>query len=223
MRALPLLLLLTATSAGAQTFNPVADYVTEGQDEPGYRSWYLSSPENPIRVAGFHHYITHYGAGWIVPTWQLLRTASSWKRCGFAPYEVPPTSEWPHIVQTLRYVRDEIVLAIGPVEPVSGYRNPGLNVCAGGAKDSAHKGYYALDLVPLTATTREELIRVVCTVHYRRGKAYDSGLGFYSFLRFHVDSKGFREWGPDGKPESSPCIPIETELQPPETAKAVQQ
>lgn len=223
MRALLPFLLLSAASAQAQEFNPVADYVTEGQDEPGYRNWYMASPEHPIRVAGFHHYITHYGAGWIVPTWQLFRTASSWKRCGHAPYEVPPTSEWPHIVQTLRYVRDEVIPAIGPVEPVSGYRNPDLNLCAGGAKDSAHKGYYALDLVPLKATTRDELIRVICTVHHRRGEAYQTGLGFYSFLRFHVDSKGFRLWGPDGRPESSPCIPIAAELAASEPAKVIQE
>ena len=33
-------------------------------------------------------------------------------------------SEWPHIVQTLRYIRDYVIPAVGPVEPVSVYRNP---------------------------------------------------------------------------------------------------
>lgn len=205
MRILICFAALLSTPAFSQTFDPAAQYITEGQDEPGYRNWYMASPVNPIRVAGFHHYITHWGAGWVVPTWQLLRTASSWGRCGQPPYEVPPTSEWPHIVQTLRYVRDEVVPAIGPVEPVSGYRNPELNSCAGGASDSAHKGYYALDLVPLNPIDREELIRIMCTAHARRGEPYDVGLGFYSFLRFHVDSKKFRRWGPDGTPEASPC------------------
>ena len=39
--------------------------------------------------------------------------------CRGQPFEIPPTSEWPHIVQTLRYVRDYVIPAVGPVEPVS--------------------------------------------------------------------------------------------------------
>lgn len=210
----PLLLALALALAApvqAAPYDPTGRYVIAGQDDPGYRNWYLASPANPIRVAGFHHYLTRYGAGWILPTWQVVRTASDWSKCNEAPFEVPPTSEWPHIVQTLRYIRDEVIPAVGPVEAVSAYRNPALNQCAGGAVGSAHMGFYALDLVPLNETTREELIRAMCTVHYRRGEAYSTGLGFYAFLRFHVDSKGFREWGPAG--QDSPCVPIEMELE----------
>jgi hypothetical protein len=32
------------------------------------------------------------------------------------------------------------------------------------------------------------------------------GLGFYAGNRFHVDSKGFRRWGADGKGATSPCV-----------------
>lgn len=206
MRTLFLLLTLSGTAAGAQTYNPTERYVIAGQDEPGYRAWYLASPEHPIRVAGLHHYITHYGAGWILPTWQMIRTASDWRKCNDAAFEVPPTSEWPHIVQTLRFVRDEVIPAVGPVEAVSAYRNATLNECAGGAPGSAHRGFYALDLVPLKETTREELMRTMCAVHERRGEAYSTGLGFYPFLRFHVDSKGFRRWLPAG--EEAPCDPL---------------
>src|SRR5437868_6128207 len=35
--------------------------------------------------------------------------------------------------QALRYVRDFVIPAVGPVEPVSVYRKPELNVCSGGA------------------------------------------------------------------------------------------
>ena len=67
------------------------------------------------------------------------------------PFEVPPTDEWPHMVQTLRYVRDYVIPAVGPVEAVSVYRNPALNVCAGGAPESAHRLDSAIDMVPLAA------------------------------------------------------------------------
>jgi hypothetical protein len=198
-----------ATSSGAsaqQSPNPAAAYITAGQDEPGYRNWYVASPAHAIGVTSFNRYLVTYGVGGIVPTWQLIRTATAWERCGAQPFEVPPASEWPHIVQTLRYVRDYVIPAIGQVEPVSVYRNPYLNVCAGGAIESAHRHYSAIDLVPLRPTTREDLMRTLCAVHARRGPDYGVGLGFYAFLRFHVDTTKFRRWGADSG--SVTCPPI---------------
>jgi hypothetical protein len=166
----------------------------------------MASPRHAYAVASFNNYLTTYGVGGIVPTWQLLRTATSWQRCGAQPYEVPPTSEWPNVVQTLRYVRDYVIPAVGPVEPVSAYRNPLHNICAGGAAESAHKHYSAIDLVPLRPTTREALMRTLCAVHARRGLPYGVGLGFYAFLRFHVDTTKYRRWGADAG--STTCPPI---------------
>lgn len=188
-------------------WNPAAEYVTAGQDEPGYRSWYIAAPWRAAQVRAFNAYLATYEVAGVVPTWQLLRTATSWHRCGGQPFEVPPTSEWPHVVQTLRYVRDHVVPAVGPVEPVSAYRNPVLNACAGGAPESAHKHYSAIDLVPLHPTTREQLMRTLCATQARRGHDYQVGLGFYAFLRFHVDTTKYRRWGADPAIASS-CPPI---------------
>ena len=188
-------------------WNPVAHYITAGQDEPGYRAWYGTTARHALQVKAFNDYLAQWGVAGIVPTWQLLRTATSWERCGAQPFEVPPTSEWPHIVQTLRYVHDYVVPAVGPVEPVSGYRNPLLNVCAGGAPESAHKHYSAIDLVPLKPTTREQLMRAMCAVHSRRGADYGVGLGFYAFLRFHVDTTKYRRWNMDPA-VANHCPPI---------------
>ncbi|WP_310468017.1 D-Ala-D-Ala carboxypeptidase family metallohydrolase [Sphingomonas sp.] len=190
----------------APAWQPAAFYVTVGQDEPGYRNWYMASPRHSYAVTRFNHYLVTWGVGGIVPTWQLLRTASSWQRCGAQPYEVPPVSEWPNVVQTLRYIRDYVVPAVGPVEPVSAYRNPVLNFCAGGAPESAHKHYSAIDLVPLRPITRPDLIRTLCRAHGRRGLDYGVGLGFYAYLRFHVDTTKYRRWGADSG--SSSCPPI---------------
>ena len=209
MRMLAPVLLLAAAPAFAQAptatpplppqgaWDPVRDYITIGQDEPGYRNWYIASPAHPRSVKAFNDYLVQYEVGGVFPTWQLLRTATSWQRCGGQPFEVPPTSEWPHIVQTLRYVRDYVIPAVGPVEPVSGYRNPALNACAGGAPESAHKHYSAIDMVPLTPTTREQMMRTLCRVQARRGPDYQVGLGFYAFLRFHVDTTKYRRWNMD--------------------------
>ena len=220
MRAFLLLsLLLAAPAAAAQpapaagtaptlaVWNPAGDYITAGQDEPGYRNWYAASPVHPLAVKAFNDYLVQYEVGGVLPTWQLLRTATSWQRCGGQPFEVPPTGEWPHIVQTLRYVRDYVIPAVGPVEPVSAYRNPVLNACAGGAPESAHKHYSAIDMVPMRPTTREQLMRTLCGVQSRRGPDYQVGLGFYAFLRFHVDTTKYRRWGSDPAIASN-CPPI---------------
>ena len=190
----------------APVWQPAASYVTIGQDEPGYRRWYMASPRNRAGVTGFNNYLLTYRVSGIVPTWQLLRTASSWQRCGAQPFEVPPLEEWPNIVQTLRYINDHVVPAIGPVEAVSAYRNPLLNSCAGGAPESAHKHYSAIDMVPLRPISREGLMRTLCAVHARRGLPYGVGLGFYAYLRFHVDTTKFRRWGADSGSSTCPSI-----------------
>ena len=231
---LPLLLLASAQAAAQPSpqpapmvpavWDPVGPYITAGQDEPGYRAWYSADPWRQAYVQAFHNYLAQAGVAGIVPTWQLLRTATSWQRCGSEPFEVPPSHEWPHIVQTLRYVHAYVVPAVGPVEPVSGYRNPHLNVCAGGAPESAHKHYSAIDMVPLRPTSREQLIRTLCAVHSQRGDQYQAGLGFYSFLRFHVDTTKYRRWGTDRSSPDCPPIIRPTDLasvaQPPVAASA---
>ena len=178
-------------------WNPAADYIAAGQDEPGYRSWYLAAPWRAAQVKSFNDYLASAQVSGILPTWQLLRTATSWRECGGQPFEVPPNTEWPHMVQTLRYVRDYVIPAVGPVEAVSVYRNPQLNQCAGGAPESAHKQDSAIDMVPLRPTTREALMRTLCGIHSEHGAAYSAGLGFYAYLRFHVDSTKFRRWNMD--------------------------
>lgn len=229
MRALALALLLVAGPLEAQTDplapapapspptpappiptdpnNPASAYITAGQDEPGYRSWYLAVPARAVQVKSFNDYLLSARVGGIVPTWQLFRTATSWQECGAQPFEIPPAEEWPNIVQTLRYIRDYVIPALGPVEPVSVYRNPALNVCAGGAPESAHKLYSAIDMVPLRPITREAMMRTLCGDHSAHGEPYHAGLGFYAFMRFHVDSTKYRRWNMDPA-VAAECPPI---------------
>jgi hypothetical protein len=176
-------------------WEPTAPYITVGQDEPGYRNWYLAAPWHATYIKSFDDYLTTWGASGVVPTWQLLRTASDWQKCGAQPFEVPPVQDWPNVVQSLRYIRDHVIPVIGPVEPVSAYRNPGLNRCAAGASESAHRYFQAVDLVPLRPTMRDPMIRQLCAAHARSGPPYGVGLGFYVGLRFHIDSRKFRTWG----------------------------
>jgi hypothetical protein len=187
----------TTAAQPAAAWSPAAPYIAAGQDEPGYRLWYLADSARAGQVKAFNDYLAGAEVAGVLPTWQLLRTATAWKDCGAQPFEVPPSSEWPHMVQTLRYIRDYVVPAVGPVEPVSAYRNPTLNVCAGGAPESAHKLDSAVDLVPLRPIDRVTLMRTLCSNHSEHGAAYNAGLGFYAYLRFHVDSMKYRRWNMD--------------------------
>ncbi len=179
-------------------WQPNVAYVIIGQDEAGYRAWNLADPTRVARVSALNAYQNTYQVGGIVPTWQLLRTASDWQKCGEQAFEVPPPEYWPNLVQALRFIHEQVVPAVGPVEVVSGYRNPSLNHCAGGARESAHRYYQAVDMVPLRPTTREILIRDLCSAHARRGAPDGVGLGFYVGVRFHVDTRKYRSWGAEG-------------------------
>ncbi len=201
-----MLAFLAAASAGtsaagsspvlpAPWWNPAAPYVTAGQDEPGYRLWLARSPVRSLQVSAFHTYLSQAGVAYVVPTWQLLRTASDWQRCGAEPFDVPPMNEWANVVNTLRYVRDYVLPAVGRVEAVSAYRNPILNRCAGGAPKSVHQHLSAIDLVPLAPIDRDEMMQRLCAAHATEGRRWSVGLGFYTKYRFHVDSWKFRTWG----------------------------
>jgi hypothetical protein len=203
MRRSAFFLLLAGSAAGAEPpawspgmpWQPTEPYITIGQDEPGYRNWYVAAPWHASAIRTFNDYLTAYGVAGVVPTWQLLRTASDWQICGAQPFEVPPAQDWPNVIQTLRYIREQVIPTVGPVEPVSVYRNDVLNRCAHGAQESAHRTMEAVDLVPLQPITRDSLIHALCAVHAHNGERYGVGLGFYVGLRFHIDARKFRTWG----------------------------
>lgn len=180
-----------------------------GQTARDFETWVRRSPANIEQVGAFRDFLAAQGLETVVPVWQLVRTSSSWQDCGAQPFEVPPPDKWERIVKTLRFVRDDVVPRIGKVETLSAYRNAGLNACSRGAPKSAHREFFALDLTPVNDDLdRTAMIRSVCAAHARDGREYDTGLGFYSGRRFHVDSSGYRKWGADGRGASSPCVTV---------------
>jgi hypothetical protein len=194
-----LLAILLASPSAAQE-------QAEGQSKADYLAWLSRDPGARAQVLSFKAFLQAGEVDGVVPTWQLVRTASAWRGCGGPRFEVAPVGEWAHISATLEFVKDEVEPVIGKVEAVSGFRNEALNHCAGGAKASAHAHFYALDLVPLDGDlARASLIRDVCNIHEGSGRRFDIGLGFYTGRRFHLDSKGYRRWGANGSGATSPC------------------
>jgi hypothetical protein len=183
-----------------------ASALPEGQSKADYLAWLARDAGARAEVLSFKSYLEAADVEDVVPTWQLIRTASKWRACSGPRFEVAPMHEWVHIADTLRFVKNEVEPVIGDVEPVSGFRNEELNRCSGGAKASAHRHFYALDLVPASDDlSRGELIRSVCRIHDESGRDFGVGLGFYTGMRFHLDSKGFRRWGANGSGATSPC------------------
>lgn len=200
---LPALLLLFAVPLQAQE-------LPEGQGEAEYRAWLAQGPHVVASILSFESWQQAAGVYGVLPTWQVVRTASMWRQCAGPPFQVAPPHQWPDMIKTLRFIRDHVRPALGPVEAVSGYRNPELNHCAQGAPTSAHRDFYALDLIPVTPLDRRELFRRLCAIHARHGAEYGVGLGFYSYQRFHIDTRSFRRWGSAGpQGNESPCAVIE--------------
>lgn len=198
MRCVILLVLAALVASpvrGQPYFAPSAAYVAPGQDVAGYRIWVAADPRHSLRLAAYTDYLRAAGVGDVVPIWQLARTASDWHKCGQPAFEVPPTEAWGSIVNTLRFVRDHVKPAVGEVEALSAYRNPVLNACAGGSRESVHQQNVGVDLIPVYPFSRNDLMSRLCTVHARAGRSSNAGLGFYVGIRFHIDVWKYRAWG----------------------------
>lgn len=197
--AIAALVAFNPRSAEPQTTAP-------GQTRADYYAWLAKNPGDRDNVRAFRDFLMQRDVDDVVPTWQLVRTSSSWQQCSAERFEVAPVQQWDNIVATLAFVEREVEPAIGQVEALSAYRNEGLNSCSGGRPASAHRLFFAMDLKPADESVdRDELVRELCAAHREAGRDYSTGLGFYSGVRFHVDSSGYRKWGPNGRGATSPC------------------
>jgi hypothetical protein len=157
----------------------LAASLPEGQSKADYLAWLARDAGARTQVLSFKSYLDAAGVEDVVPTWQLIRTASKWRACDGPRFEVAPTSEWVNIAETLRFVKAHVEPAIGDVEAVSGFRNEDLNRCSGGAKASAHRHFFALDLVPVSGDiSRASMVSSICRAHGESGRGLGIGLGF---------------------------------------------
>jgi len=210
MPARRLALIIAAAVGLASSATAAQELPNAGQGEAAYQRFTAGKPAFAARVVEFESWLRAKRIAGVLPTWQILRTATMWSECNGPPFEVPPRKLWRNVAATLRFVRDHLVSAVGPVQAVSAYRNPGLNICARGSAGSAHRDYSAVDLVPLKPLDRRRIFDAVCRVHRRKGPANGVGLGFYAFTRFHIDTRSFRRWGSAGPMgNESPCAVIE--------------
>lgn len=115
-----------------------------------------------------------------------------------------PNELWSNMVPTLLVVeklRSDGVL-INPVA-ASVYRDPVLNVCAGGSPKSKHMQLNAIDF-DIDATP--ESLDTLCHAWRSQGAELKLGLGFYTPTRIHLDTLGHRSWGTDHTHKTSLCL-----------------
>jgi hypothetical protein len=194
MRRLPLVLAaasLCAATARAQT----AD---DDRDLALYRQWL---PAHAAEVTAFEAFLAQQKVADVVPTYQLLRSASMWRECKASPFQLPPPAQWPltsDVLVLLQELRRTSVL--GPFAVVSAYRDPALNRCAHGSRHSSHMRF-AVDIVPLAPTDDQKL----CGFWRAQGRSWNMGLSRYPSGRIHVDRTGWRSWGEDYTLRTSYC------------------
>ncbi|WP_382323989.1 hypothetical protein ACFJGX_20985 [Hydrogenophaga sp. UC242_50] len=152
----------------------------------------------------FTQFLDAQRVGQVQPLHEVLRTASSWKRCGAAPFAVPPRRQWEAAASTLRLLEQLKARGIlaKEAEIVSGYRPESLATCAQSRESSAHTKSYAVDFLGSAQTAN-----ALCTFWKKEGRALHMGLSKYDSGRIHIDTKQYRTWGSNCTCETSYCQP----------------
>ena len=180
--------------------------------EQDYQMWLSQSPYNFQQATQYQRYlINQLGESSVPPMRELLTTARSWQKCGFDPYQVPPSELWHQMVPTIRLYNELKKQGILPphTQIRSVYRSPELNRCAGGAAGSKHLTNGAMDIwIPDYAASSWQMSTTqdrICQFWIDNGQTYEFGLGIYSTGAIHLDTQGYRKWGGQFTHTNSPC------------------
>ncbi|EFF87525.1 MULTISPECIES: D-Ala-D-Ala carboxypeptidase family metallohydrolase [Acinetobacter] len=203
--------------SGKRIFIPQERVIIERPIPPkvepaSYRSW-LSSGENYQRVREYEKFLTRNNVAGIVPSFELLRSARDWQKCGRSEYAVPNRELWGNSLSTLRVFKYLVAAKVlTDFEVTSVYRDLPLNECAGGASSSKHLFNSAIDFrigpefpqaqdYAFIENTKFKL----CQFWAQHGQSLNMGIGLYSSGQIHIDTQGYRTWGPDLTRNSSMC------------------
>lgn len=172
-----------------------------------FEIWLTADAQRQAAFTRFEGMLAGEGVADVIPAHELWLVDQIRPQCANEPYVAPPEAQWRNLVPALRYIRDHVKPAIGDVRVVSGYRDEAFNTCIRGASRSAHRFYYALDLVPVDeGVSRADLIALLCPIHETDGRREGIGMGIYSARRFHIDARSYRGWGNDHHSASFPCV-----------------
>lgn len=177
-----------------------------------YRYW-LASGDNRIRAREYERFLEQNNVGNIIPSFELFKTARSWEKCNSSEYMVPNRELWQNQLPTLKVFKYLVAAKVlTDFEVTSVYRDLTLNQCAGGAPSSRHLFNSAIDfrLGPVYPRA-EDYAQIenskfkLCQFWSQYGQSFNMGLGLYATGQIHIDTQGYRTWGPDLTRNSSMC------------------
>ncbi len=177
-----------------------------------YRSW-ISSGDNQTRAREYENFLERNNVGNLIPSFELLKTARDWEKCGRSQYMVPNRELWNNALPTIQVFKYLVAAKIlTDFEVTSVYRDLPLNQCAGGASSSRHLFNSAIDFrigpenpQPQDYLYIENTKFRLCQFWSQYGQSLNMGLGLYASGQIHIDTQGYRTWGPDHTRASSMC------------------
>ncbi|TCM60911.1 peptidase M15-like protein [Acinetobacter calcoaceticus] len=177
-----------------------------------YRQWLLTD-SNQARAREYERFLEQNNVGNIIPSFELFKTARDWEKCGREEYMVPNRELWSNQLATLKVFKYLVAAEVlTDFEVTSVYRDLPLNQCAGGASSSRHLYNSAIDFrigptypqgsdYAMIENTKYKL----CQFWSQYGQNFNMGIGLYSSGQIHIDTQGYRTWGPSLSRHSSMC------------------
>lgn len=157
-------------------------------------------------VGAYREHLEQQQLADVMPMEALLRTSRRWRICLHDEFAAPPAALRPNIESTLRVIaRLRDAGLVDPALARSGWRDSGVNRCAGGASSSRHLQNNAIDF-DLPARTDTDNVAALCAWWRRHGAKAKMGLGFYTPTAIHIDTSGYRTWGTDRTRRTSLCV-----------------
>lgn len=191
----------------------LVDRPTKPKVMPQSYSHWLMMGDNQARVREYERFLDTHGVGNIIPSFELFKSARDWQKCAKSEYMVPSRELWTNQLPTLKVFKYLVAAKVlNEFEVTSVYRDLPLNQCAGGAGSSRHLFNSAIDFrIGPEFPQAEDYARIenskfkLCQFWQNHGQSLNMGLGLYASGQIHIDTQGYRTWGPDLTRHSSLC------------------
>lgn len=174
------------------------------QDEKSYQKWLTDNPQKAELVRDYQKFLDAKGVGSVFPMRELLQGCASNPLKPHLAFDVPPKTTWSNIVPTLKWFKTYVEPRIGKVRIYHGYRNLEANKECG-SRSPVHPANTAIDIVPMNEIDPVKIEREMCETFRNYGRQNRVGMGFYGVGLIHIDTRGYRSWGPDTRSKTSPC------------------
>ena len=160
-----------AMAAALVSLSAVDAPAPAANDFAAFSRWLAADAQRSSDYAAFRRYLDDQSVGNVVPAWMLLRTDDGNRdNCRFAAFAMPPRNLWRNVVPALRLARAHAMPAVGELAVASAWRPPDVNRCAGGATQSRHLQFSAVDFFPSRQPADvEAVMRAVCARWWRAG------------------------------------------------------